>query len=340
MPQSFSNQILGYLKANKGIYKPLAAKAQTIRLLRLLPNAFDTDIECELLERPISEVQNQYVAISYTWGSVSATKQILITCNGVRLPVSENLFTILRRLRHPVFDVHVWADALCINQSDPAERTQQVGLMRDIYRNSHETVIWLGEPSAQDDDGRRFSQSCCSTADKWSQNLGGPLRLIWLGDAADEHVLNQYLADCLHDDLISADVPNDIFGAFCLVSSLARGTSSRLFEVLKIVEGRLWESWERKTHKPRPYDPFSGDRHVAGSRASRVFAGLDQIMSRPWVSASWTDDLCQHNSAGRTCMLSQQVSLHTSDSSLRLVANVGSQSATSLLTMDSGPAFG
>ncbi|OAG03606.1 HET-domain-containing protein [Paraphaeosphaeria sporulosa] len=259
--------------AVNSIYKPLAAKAQTIRLLRLLPNAFKRDIECELLERPISEAQNCYIAISYTWGSAGATKQVLIHCNGVRVSVSENLFTILRRLRHPLRNANVWVDALCINQADPIERTQQVGLMGDIYRNSRETVIWLGEPTAQDEDGRRFSHNCC-----------GPLRLVWHGDAADDHILNQYLDDCLHDDLSSADVPHDVFGAFCLVSSLASGNSSRLFNMLKNDESRLCL---RYAHNQRLYDFLPGDVQITGSRASRVFAGLARIMSRPWWTRIW-----------------------------------------------------
>ncbi|KAF9733344.1 hypothetical protein PMIN02_001855 [Paraphaeosphaeria minitans] len=270
--------------AVNGIYKPLAAKAQTIRLLRLLPNAFERDIECELLERPIFEAQNRYIAISYTWGSVGATKQVLIYCDGVRVPVSENLFTVLRRLRHPLRNANVWVDALCINQADPIERTQQVGLMGDIYRSSRETVIWLGEPTAQDEDGRRFSDSCCSTANKLYQEQGGPLRLVWHGGAADKHILNQYMEDCLHDDLSSADVPNDVFGAFCLISSLACGTSSRVFKMLKKDESRLWE---RYAHNQRLYDFLSGDVHIKGSRASRVFAGVERIMSRPWWTRIW-----------------------------------------------------
>ncbi|KAF2445830.1 hypothetical protein P171DRAFT_358981 [Karstenula rhodostoma CBS 690.94] len=266
------------------IYKPLLAEAQTIRLLRLRPNAFDRDIECELLERPIAEARNRYIAISYTWGNVNATKQVFIACNGVRVLVSENLLTILRRLRHPLRNANVWVDALCINQSDVSERTRQVKLMGDIYRNSRETVIWLGESTPEDEQGRRFSHTCSSTSNKLSQEQGGPLRLVWHGGAADEYMLNQYLQDCLHDDLSSADVPNDVFGAFCLISSLAHGTSSRLLEMLKYDESKLWSRYGQGHGL---HDFLSGDVQLLGSRASRVFAGLQRIMSRPWWTRIW-----------------------------------------------------
>lgn len=47
-----------------------------------------------------------------------------------------------------------WIDAICINQRDRAERSQQVGMMRDIYSRAQSTVIWLGDAyqSAEDVD--------------------------------------------------------------------------------------------------------------------------------------------------------------------------------------------
>jgi len=38
----------------------------------------------------------------------------------------------------------MWIDAICINQSNVAERELQVGLMRDIYQQADGVVIWLG----------------------------------------------------------------------------------------------------------------------------------------------------------------------------------------------------
>lgn len=267
--------------AGGSIYTPLPSKAQNIRLLRLLPNAFSKDIECELLERPIAEACNRYIAISYTWGVANATKQVFITCNGSRVLITENLYSILRRLRHPLHPVDVWADALCINQADVAERTHQVGLMGQIYENSEETVIWLGEQTGKDDVGWRFGNSYTSTANDVYRANGGTLRLAWHGNAADEHLLNKYLQDCLHDDLSSADVPNDVFGAFCLISCLAQGKERMILDMLKYEESKLWARYD---YAQSWYDMLSGDVHVVGSRSSRVWQGLERIMSRPWVS--------------------------------------------------------
>jgi hypothetical protein len=39
----------------------------------------------------------------------------------------------------------IWIDAICINQQDISERTQQVQFMRCIYENAEQVLIWLGE---------------------------------------------------------------------------------------------------------------------------------------------------------------------------------------------------
>jgi hypothetical protein len=43
---------------------------------------------------------------------------------------------------------YLWADALCINQSDTPEKNHQVPLMRHIYGHSSRVIMWLGDASA------------------------------------------------------------------------------------------------------------------------------------------------------------------------------------------------
>ena len=38
----------------------------------------------------------------------------------------------------------MWADAVCINQSDLDERSSQVSIMGDIYKNAQKCQVWLG----------------------------------------------------------------------------------------------------------------------------------------------------------------------------------------------------
>ncbi|PQE23642.1 heterokaryon incompatibility protein [Rutstroemia sp. NJR-2017a BVV2] len=80
--------------------------------------------------------------ISYTWGDEVSSNPI--TVNGVEVLVTENLLAALKRFRKEHSDVHLWVDALCINQLDSSEKAEQVKHMADIYRNAARTLIWLG----------------------------------------------------------------------------------------------------------------------------------------------------------------------------------------------------
>ncbi|KAH7377810.1 heterokaryon incompatibility protein-domain-containing protein [Pyrenochaeta sp. MPI-SDFR-AT-0127] len=49
-----------------------------------------------------------------------------------------------RHLRDVTNDMVLWVDAVCINQMDTAEKSQQVALMGQIYRQCSQVRIWLG----------------------------------------------------------------------------------------------------------------------------------------------------------------------------------------------------
>lgn len=39
---------------------------------------------------------------------------------------------------------YIWIDALCIDQTNLAERSEQVGMMRSIYQKAQLVISWLG----------------------------------------------------------------------------------------------------------------------------------------------------------------------------------------------------
>ena len=39
--------------------------------------------------------------------------------------------------------LQIWADAVCINQNDLEERSSQVSMMCDIYKDAQQCQIWL-----------------------------------------------------------------------------------------------------------------------------------------------------------------------------------------------------
>ena len=70
--------------------------------------------------------------------------------------VTSNLFAGLRRLRYPQRLRVLWIDQVCINQSDIQERSAQVSIMRDVYSQAFQVLVWLGDGSPEDDDVMDF----------------------------------------------------------------------------------------------------------------------------------------------------------------------------------------
>ncbi|KAI0179718.1 HET-domain-containing protein [Hypoxylon sp. FL1284] len=84
----------------------------------------------------------EYKALSYCWGD--ATKRLPIEVNGQIVYLSESLVFALYAVGSKPGDL-LWADAICINQDDPAEKASQVRLMHLIYSKARATIVWLGE---------------------------------------------------------------------------------------------------------------------------------------------------------------------------------------------------
>ncbi len=66
-------------------------------------------------------------------------------CDGLRLEVTPNLRNGLRRMRYVDRSRYLWADAVCIDQTNKAELGHQVSNMRLIYHNATKVIVWLGE---------------------------------------------------------------------------------------------------------------------------------------------------------------------------------------------------
>lgn len=104
------------------------------------------------------DIHVSYEALSYCWGD--NTVKTPIVCNDARLDITRNLKSALQHLRDAVNTRALWIDAICINQDDVAERTQQVGCMREIYQQAERVVVWLGE--SNDDDCSAAALSLCA----------------------------------------------------------------------------------------------------------------------------------------------------------------------------------
>ncbi|KAI1749651.1 heterokaryon incompatibility protein-domain-containing protein [Xylaria castorea] len=125
-------------------YRPI--QATEFRLIRLLP-ANMSMIRCEIIHASLEAEPNalRYIAVSYTWGDVDPDAKIQV--DGCPFYITSNLHSALKRLRKQHESIMVWVDALCINQRNKEEQSEQVALMTAIYGRAESVAAWLGPES-------------------------------------------------------------------------------------------------------------------------------------------------------------------------------------------------
>ena len=121
-----------------------------IRLVEILPGKVDR-IFCRIhivdlndLSRAATgaEQSTSYEALSYTWDVQTSYEHVWR--NDKVLPVTQNLYVALQRLRKPSTSSLYWIDAICINQVDISERGDHVAIMRIIYHRAVHVIAWIG----------------------------------------------------------------------------------------------------------------------------------------------------------------------------------------------------
>lgn len=100
-------------------------------MLKSLPaSSRDDEIRCCLRVHPFNRAP-PYVALSYMWGDPMMTSTIHLGRS--LFVVRRNLKAALKRLRDWDPKEIDWIDALCIDQSNVTERSDQAQLMEEIY---------------------------------------------------------------------------------------------------------------------------------------------------------------------------------------------------------------
>ena len=155
---------------NTKIYEYIPLSDRQIRLIRLNPaDQESNELNGELVVKGLEELSTlhspgnanaaesqslnpeKYVyfdAISYVWGQGIFT-DTFVTPRG-SIPITASLASILRRLRDNEREEQLyWADGLCINQSDLAEKEVQVALMGFIYSSARNVFCDIGEETEE-----------------------------------------------------------------------------------------------------------------------------------------------------------------------------------------------
>lgn len=123
------------------IYQHLNADRREFRLLRLLPGRGDATICCQVHTASLNDVPH-FEALSYVWGDPELNAGT-IRVGDISFQTTHNLGAALRDLRSEHDARVLWIDAICINQQDVGEKTEQLLLMGHIYQRASGVVVHL-----------------------------------------------------------------------------------------------------------------------------------------------------------------------------------------------------
>jgi hypothetical protein len=133
-------------------YRPLNG-SNTIRILRLF-DCIDR-IECSIQQTSLSG--NEYQALSYVWGSEERPYRAIVRDENRDIlgyiPLTANLRDALCDLRNSeeLPNKVFWIDQICINQESD-EKSSQVAIMGQIFRNAIRVITYLGPSKNMEED--------------------------------------------------------------------------------------------------------------------------------------------------------------------------------------------
>ncbi|KAI9860938.1 MAG: hypothetical protein M1813_005617 [Trichoglossum hirsutum] len=142
----------------------------SFRLLRFCQagsnSIHDSRLEGTLIEYSLED-DIEYECLSYTWGAPIFSHNIFL--EGRPLPITASLDLALRNSRRAAETNLLWVDAICINQEDLEERSQQVQQMQTIFSGAKHVIAYLGKEM----DGSQHIPDICRTilegAIRWRQ---------------------------------------------------------------------------------------------------------------------------------------------------------------------------
>lgn len=146
-------------------YQPLETSTPHVRLITILPRGVDLHINIAIEHVSLAEVNNEYDAISYTWGSNQLVRPVWV--DGQLLWLRKNIWDFLnfyykiqdsqsphqdhkRWHRHPTDLVDgrppkFWIDSISINQDNAVEKSEQVSMMGKIFSSACRVLVWQGK---------------------------------------------------------------------------------------------------------------------------------------------------------------------------------------------------
>ena len=139
-------------------YRVIQPNVQEVRVLCIDPyrNVGDrAPLRCELkhmsLQKSLQDLPiEHFVAVSYCWGTSKKRGRIVIDGQLVTIPRSA---AVAIRNLSKVSSYPLWIDAVCIDQKNLQEKSQQIAMMKEVYSKATSVLIWLGPAQSSTADG-------------------------------------------------------------------------------------------------------------------------------------------------------------------------------------------
>ncbi|KAK4940568.1 hypothetical protein LTR10_019327 [Elasticomyces elasticus] len=137
------------------------------RLLYLEKTPEHQPLRYILHDRLYEQERWRFVAVSYVCGDT--TDLVPSICNGKLHHIYRNLDHALRRVRKHFANFPrpyaIWADGICINQRNVAEKTAQIAKMWQVFRDCARVVVCLGPSGDRADQALELFQALGKEAD-------------------------------------------------------------------------------------------------------------------------------------------------------------------------------
>lgn len=164
----------------------LNSQAGEIRLLVVDPGEFDDPISARFeivrIQCDLGDTPREFWALSYCWSDPSETTELAVSFDGLAdkrtFSVSRVVTSAIQKLRSPDRPLVIWIDAICINQQDTIERSEQVVIMDRIYHSAAEVHIWLGEEGRTVKSALRIIRDVCNVTRVSSISCDGGERCV------------------------------------------------------------------------------------------------------------------------------------------------------------------
>ncbi|KAI1334848.1 heterokaryon incompatibility protein-domain-containing protein [Xylariaceae sp. FL0016] len=252
-------------------YRPLVSPE--IRLLKIKPGGPNDLLECVLDQVPLrGDSKPFYYSLSYVWGDASKTLPILL--EGRPFQITTNLYAAMSQLRQiddkelSYVDTYLWIDAICINQADFEEKSEQIPRLGEIYYESLQVVAWLGNSAFVLRD-YSTSVSCFTQIVNKSQILGDYFKAQ---------------TSC-YPEAHTADISLSLQGIPQHRSKKSKPLPDKAIQQLFQMAEEFWKRWLEAEDDDEDESIL---KQVFGYHSDLVDAGVLKLLNNPWFARIWT----------------------------------------------------